>query len=84
MDEVPDFGAILDDYFDEYDDIDSGPEARGPGFFRLGDTDSRAWSVRQIIKDPDGDHAYQFVATVDLDASDEAGEVRLSDLRVEY
>nr|WP_282438204.1 DUF3516 domain-containing protein [Corynebacterium kefirresidentii] len=84
LDEVPDFGAILDDYFDEYDDIDSGPEARGPEFFRLGDTDSRAWSVRQIIKDPDGDHAYQFVATVDLDASDEAGEVRLSDLRVEY
>ena len=84
LDEVPDFGAILDDYFDEYDDIDSGPEARGPEFFRLGDTDSSAWSVRQIIKDPDGDHAYQFVATVDLDASDEAGEVRLSDLRVEY
>lgn len=84
LDEVPDFGAILDDYFDEYDDIDSGPEARGPEFFRLGDTDSRAWSVRQIIKDPDGDHAYQFVATVDLDASDEAGEVRLADLHVEY
>ena len=84
LDEVPDFGAILDDYFDEYDDIDSGPEARGPEFFRLGHTDSRAWSVRQIIKDPDGDHAYQFVATVDLDASDEAGEVRLADLHVEY
>ncbi len=84
LDEVPDFGAILDDYFDEYDDIDSGPEARGPEFFRLGDTDSRAWSVRQIIKDPDGDHAYQFVATVDLDASDAAGEVRLASLRVEY
>ena len=84
LDEVPDFGAILDDYFDEYDDIVSGPEARGPEFFRLGDTDSRAWSVRQIIKDPDGDHAYQFVATVDLDASDEAGEVRLANLRVEY
>ncbi|WP_411708273.1 DEAD/DEAH box helicase [Corynebacterium sp. LaCa117] len=84
LDEVPDFGAILDDYFDEYNDIDSGPEARGPEYFRLGDTDSRLWSVRQIIKDPAGDHAYQFVATVDLDASDEAGEVRLSDLRVEY
>lgn len=84
LDEVPDFGAILDDYFDEYDDIDSGPEARGPEFFRLGDTDSRAWSVRQIIKDPAGDHAYQFVATVDLEASDDAGEVRLADLRVEY
>ena len=84
LDEVPDFGAILDDYFDEYDDIDSGPAARGPEFFRLTDTDSRVWSVRQIIKDPADDHAYQFVATVDLDASDEAGEVRLADLSVEY
>jgi len=84
LDEVPDFGAILDDYFDEYNDIDSGPEARGPEYFRLGDTDSRLWSVRQIIKDPAGDHAYQFIATVDLDASDEAGEVRLASLRVEY
>ncbi|MDK4293857.1 DEAD/DEAH box helicase [Corynebacterium accolens] len=84
LDEVPDFGAVLDDYFDEYDDIDTGPEARGPEYFRLEESSSRSWPVRQIIKDPAGDRAYQFVATVDLDASDEAGEVRLSELRVEY
>ena len=60
------------------------PRPAARSIFRLSDTDSRAWSVRQIIKDPDGDHAYQFVATVDLGASDEAGEVRLADLRVEY
>ncbi|WP_284852017.1 DEAD/DEAH box helicase [Corynebacterium rhinophilum] len=84
LDEVPDFGVVLDDYFDEYDDIDTGPEARGPEYFRLEEFSSRSWPVRQIIKDPAGDRAYQFVATVDLDASDEAGEVRLSELRVEY
>ena len=84
LDEIPDFGAVLDDYFDEYDDIDTGPEARGPEYFRLEESSSRSWPVRQIIKDPAGDRAYQFVATVDLDASDEAGEVRLSELRVEY
>lgn len=84
LEDIPDFGAALDDYFDEYDDMETGPEARGKEFFRLGDTSGRAWEARQIIKDPAGDHGYQLVATVDLDASDEAGEVRLSSLRIEY
>lgn len=84
LDEVPDFGAILDDYFADYDDIDSGPAARGPEYFRVTDKDSRLWTVRQLIKDPQDDCAYQFVGTVDLDASDAAGEVRLRELRIEY
>lgn len=84
LDQVPDFGAILDDYFDEYDDIDTGPEARGPEYFQLKESNSRSWPVRQIIKDPAGDRAYHFVGMVDLDASDEAGEVRLSEFHVEY
>nr|WP_306430092.1 DUF3516 domain-containing protein [Corynebacterium phoceense] len=84
VDEVPNFGAVLDDYFDEYDDIETGPSARGPEFFRVSDQETRAWTVRQIICDPKGEHAFQFVGTVDLDASDAAGEVRLSSLRVEY
>lgn len=84
LDEVPDFGAVLDDYFDEYDDIETGPSARGPEFFRVSDQETRTWTVRQIICDPKGEHAFQFAGTVDLDASDAAGEVRLSSLRVEY
>lgn len=84
LDEVPDFGAVLDDYFDEYDDIDSGPAARGPEFFRVSGQDTRLWEVRQVIKDPEGDHGYQFVGLVDLDASDAAGEVRLAELRIEH
>ena len=83
LDEIPDFGAALDDYFDEYDDIDTGPAARGPEYFRVQGQDSRRWSVRQILKDPQADNAFALVGTVDLDASDEAGEVRLADLRVE-
>ncbi|NTS21901.1 DUF3516 domain-containing protein, partial [Bacteroides fragilis] len=39
---------------------------------------------RQVIKDPEGDHGYQFVGRVDLDASDAAGEVRLAELRIEH
>jgi len=73
----------MDVYFDEYADLDTGPAARGPEYFTLEPTD-RAWQVRQILKDPEGDNAFRFIATVDLGASDEAGEVRLSDLRLEY
>jgi len=32
------------------------------------------WRVRQIVDDPRGDHDLAIVATVDLDASDAAGE----------
>ncbi len=86
LDEVPDFGAALDAYFDEYDDIDFGPSARGPEYFRVETKalEERRWQVRQILKDPLGDNSFQVVGTVDLDASDEAGEVRLLELRVEY
>lgn len=75
-----DWPSAMDDYFDEYDDVDLGPDARGPEFFRLADTTGRSWTVSQIIKDPEGDNAFQLHGTVDLDASDEAGEVRLAEL----
>ena len=77
-----DWPAAMDDYFDEYDDLDLGANARGPEYFRLGDTTSRAWRVTQIIKDPEGDNAFQLHGVVDLDASDEAGEVRLQSLEM--
>ena len=78
----PDFPAGMDDYFDEYDDVDTGPDARGPEYFRLGDTTGRTWEVTQILKDPEDDNAFQFHGVVDLDASDEAGEVRLQSLEL--
>ena len=77
-----DWPAAMDDYFDEYTDVDLGPDARGPEFFRLEDSAGRAWRVTQIIKDPEGDNAFQLHGVVDLDASDEAGEVRLSSLGI--
>ncbi|MCX7443895.1 DUF3516 domain-containing protein [Corynebacterium sp. P7003] len=83
LDSPPDFAAGMDDYFAEYADMDTGPAARGPEFFRL-KPEGRSWSVRQILKDPEGDNSFAFVATVDLDASDAAGEVRFSDLVLEH
>ena len=77
-----DWPAAMDDYFDEYDDLDLGADARGPDYFRLGDTTTRTWRVTQIIKDPESDNAFQLHGVVDLDASDEAGEVRLQSLEM--
>ena len=74
-----DFGAGMDAYFDEYADMDTGPAARGGEYFQLKKT-GRKWQARQILKDPEGDNAFAFVAEIDLDASDAAGEVRFANL----
>jgi superfamily II RNA helicase len=81
LEDAPDWPSLLDDYFNEYDDLDTGQASRGKEYFLL-QAEGRQWQVRQILKDPEGDNAFSFVGTVDLDASDEAGEVRLSELRV--
>jgi len=61
-------------YFKEHDEIDIGPDARGPHMLVV-ETAGRTWRAQQIIGDPDGDHDWRIFAEVDLDASDEAGEL---------
>ena len=76
-------------YREEYDEIGTGPEARGPQLFMVDESTpvsfepgSRAWTVRQVFLDPEGDRDWGITAEVDLDASDEAGEavVRVTDV----
>ena len=65
-------------YWDEHESIGSGPDARSPRLLiidRAGaDHRPRVWTARQIVDDPEGHHDFAIVATVDLDASDAAGE----------
>jgi superfamily II RNA helicase len=65
-------------YWDEHESLGSGPAARSPQLLMIdrgGASDSpRTWTVRQIVDDPEGHHDFAIVATVDLDASDAAGE----------
>ncbi|ADG78439.1 DEAD/DEAH box helicase domain protein OS=Tsukamurella paurometabola (strain ATCC 8368 / DSM/ CCUG 35730 / CIP 100753 / JCM 10117 / KCTC 9821 / NBRC 16120/ NCIMB 702349 / NCTC 13040) OX=521096 GN=Tpau_1821 PE=4 SV=1 [Tsukamurella paurometabola] len=82
MDPGVDWYAAFDDYYEEYDDIDTGPGARGPHLFSLDTSLPRAWKVRQTIADPNGDHGWAITATVDLPASDERGDVVLADVAV--
>jgi superfamily II RNA helicase len=62
----------IEPYFDEHDDIGTGPDARGPALLII-DQHPDHWDVRQIFDDPAGDHDWGITARVDLAASDEAG-----------
>ncbi len=67
-----DWAEALEEYFEEYDEIGTGPDARGPGMLVIAE-ESRQWTIRQIFDDPAGDHDWGISATVDLAASDEEG-----------
>jgi len=86
--EHPDWDSEIDPYWDEYDDIGTGPAARGPALFALrtgGDgVEPGTWVVRQALDDPEGEHGWAVTGVVDLAASDAAGEVRFASLALEH
>jgi superfamily II RNA helicase len=59
-------------YFEEHDEIGTGPDARGPKLLMISEGPT-AWTARQILDDPAGDHDWGIGAEIDLAASDEAG-----------
>ncbi|MEO8263506.1 MAG: DUF3516 domain-containing protein [Pseudolysinimonas sp.] len=70
----PDAGwpEALDAYFDEHDEIGTGPDARSAVRILI-DEEPEVWRVRQIIDDPAGDHDWGIRAEVDLAASADEG-----------
>ncbi len=62
----------LEPYFERYDEIGTGADARGPGLLMI-EEQPRCWKARQILDDPAGDHDWGISAEVDLPASDQAG-----------
>ncbi|MCC5036769.1 DUF3516 domain-containing protein [Streptomyces sp. WAC 00631] len=73
----------MEAYWEEYDDLGTGPDARGPKLLRIEeDPEHGLWKVRQTFADPNGDHDWGISAEVDLAASDEEGRavVRLTDV----
>jgi hypothetical protein len=66
------WARALEPYFEEHDEIGTGPDARGPALLIIEERPTE-WAVRQIFDDPADDHDWGFSAIVDLTASDEAG-----------
>jgi hypothetical protein len=82
----PDFGeraweSAVRAYFDQHDDLGTGPDARGPALFAITVEPGR-WVVRQTLDDPAGHHDWAITALVDLAASDEAGTAVLQVVEV--
>jgi len=69
-----DWHDALGAYWDEYDSIDTGPQGRSPSLLMIDRADPAVWRLRQIIEDPDSNHDFAILGSVDLNASDAAGE----------
>ncbi|HEX6234609.1 MAG TPA: DUF3516 domain-containing protein [Jiangellaceae bacterium] len=69
--------SALEPYFDEHADIGIHASARGPAMLMIDEVDGH-WQVRQILDDPAGHHDWAINASIDLAASDDAGEPALT------
>jgi hypothetical protein len=67
----------IEEYFEEYDSVGTGPDARGPKMIQIKELSGK-WEVRQILDDPAGDRDWAISADVDLEASNEAGTAVLT------
>ena len=67
----------IEAYYDEHDRVGLDADARGPDLLHV-EVEGRAWKVRQTLSDPEGHHDWVIDAVVDLDASDESGELVLA------
>ncbi|WP_190127976.1 DEAD/DEAH box helicase [Streptomyces mashuensis] len=77
------WAEAMDAYWDEYEELGTGPDARGPKLLRIEELPQDGlWRVRQTFADPKGDHDWGISAEVDLTASDEEGRavVRVTDV----
>ncbi|MFD6160754.1 DEAD/DEAH box helicase [Nocardia sp. NPDC060256] len=77
----PDWETELAPYFEEYERIGIGQDARGPQLFQI-ERRPGFWQVRQVLDDPAGDHGWSIVGVVDLAESDAAGEVVFDEITV--
>ncbi|MBC7631412.1 RNA helicase [Aeromicrobium sp.] len=71
--DAEDWMTAMAPYKEEYDELGTGPGARGPELFMV-EEGPDTWTVRQTFQDPEGDRDWGISAEVDLAASDEAGE----------
>ena len=77
----------LDAFYDAHEDVLLDAHARSTAFFSVDDSDERAthvWHVHQVFSDTDEDHDFGIMADVDLDATQEAGEVAFKNYRVGF
>ncbi|MGH8862944.1 MAG: DUF3516 domain-containing protein, partial [Jatrophihabitantaceae bacterium] len=63
----------IEGYYAEYDQLPTDADARNPALLHIERTPTR-WLIRQVFDDPEDDHDWGIQASIDLAATDEAGE----------
>jgi hypothetical protein len=63
----------IEAYYAEYDRLPTDADARNPALIHVERTPTQ-WLVRQVFDDPQGDHDWGIRVSIDLAASDQAGE----------
>ncbi len=67
------YAEAMEPYWAEHSEVGTGPDARGPDLFLVDELTGR-WRVLQRLDDPAGHRDWALRCTVDLAASNEAGE----------
>lgn len=81
------WGQALDAFYDAHDDARIDADARSKQYLVLDasrEEADHAWHVHQIVLDTEGDCDFRIDADVDLDASQEEGEVVFRNYRVGF
>ncbi len=67
----------IEGYYAEHDSVRQDADARAPSMLHV-DAAGRTWRVRQTLSDPEGHHDWVIEGVVDIEASDESGELVLA------
>lgn len=76
--------VVYEEFFAAHEDISIDADARSMAYLAIDEADERAahvWRVMQTLKDIEGDRDFAIVADVDLDATQEEGEVVFKNYR---
>ena len=77
----------LDAYHEQHEEILTNGDARSSAMFSIDESDEKAdhlWHVHQVFADEDGDHDFGIMGDVDLDATQDGGEVVFKNYRVGF
>ena len=81
------WNAALDDYFAEHNEIRLDGDARSAAYLMIDESpeaEAHLWHVRQIFLDEEDAGDFRIEADVDLDATQEQGEVIFRNYRVGF
>ncbi|KFI56849.1 DEAD/DEAH box helicase [Bifidobacterium cuniculi] len=82
---VHEWEDTLDDFYEAHEYVNTDMKARSGEYVIIDDSherDAHTWIVRQVLDDSDGDHDWAITGVVDLDATQEQGEVVFTEYRV--